>query len=185
MLALVVHSRLHPRPMPRRHPTSRHCPDPSSAQPDSPRNLCVLSVSALDCSPLGFPLNLQLSTFNRILFPFSPSASSVPSVVKTLSFLISPPATRHFSSAPAFPRPCFAASSKISYTLSFSVCSKSFVCHSYENCRGVYQQFPKWNQASDEDAARLSLFFCFQPSTFDRRSRPCRDFQLLSQRKLP
>src|SRR6266571_1075900 len=30
-------------------------------------------------------------------------------------------------------------------TLSFSVSCKSCVCHSYENCRGVYQQFPIWN----------------------------------------
>ena len=30
-------------------------------------------------------------------------------------------------------------------TLSFSVSRKSCVCHSYENCRGVYQQFPIWN----------------------------------------
>src|SRR3989442_532426 len=30
-------------------------------------------------------------------------------------------------------------------TLSFSVSCKSCVCHSYENGRGVYQQFPIWN----------------------------------------
>src|SRR6266566_5438652 len=30
-------------------------------------------------------------------------------------------------------------------TLSFSVSCNLFVCHSYENCRGVYQQFPIWN----------------------------------------
>jgi len=30
-------------------------------------------------------------------------------------------------------------------TLSFSVYSNSFGCHSYENCRGVYQLFPFWN----------------------------------------
>jgi hypothetical protein len=30
-------------------------------------------------------------------------------------------------------------------TLPSSVFCKSFVCRSYENCRGVYQQFPKWN----------------------------------------
>jgi hypothetical protein len=38
-------------------------------------------------------------------------------------------------------------------TLSFSVSPKSFVSHSYENCRGVYPLFPKWNRASDEDAS--------------------------------
>jgi hypothetical protein len=34
--------------------------------------------------------------------------------------------------------------SHLPYTLPSSVCRKSFVCHSYENCRGVYQQFPFW-----------------------------------------
>ena len=29
-------------------------------------------------------------------------------------------------------------------TLSFSVSRNSFICHSYENNRGVYQQFPFW-----------------------------------------
>jgi len=35
--------------------------------------------------------------------------------------------------------------SHLPYTLPSSVSSKSFACHSYENCRGVYQQFPFWN----------------------------------------
>ena len=30
-------------------------------------------------------------------------------------------------------------------TLPFSVSRNPFVCHSYENNRGVYQQFPNWN----------------------------------------
>jgi hypothetical protein len=30
-------------------------------------------------------------------------------------------------------------------TLPFSVCRNSFVCHSCENCRGVWVFFPKWN----------------------------------------
>src|SRR6266705_1885147 len=32
-------------------------------------------------------------------------------------------------------------------TLSFSVSYKSCVCHSYANRRGVYQQFPTWNES--------------------------------------
>jgi len=60
MLALVVNfhpelrrrARLHPRPMPRRHPTSRHCPDPFAPQPDPLRNLCVLCVL---CGESFFP----------------------------------------------------------------------------------------------------------------------------------
>ncbi len=31
------------------------------------------------------------------------------------------------------------------HTLPSSVSCKSFACHSYENCRGAYQQFPIWN----------------------------------------
>ncbi len=37
--------------------------------------------------------------------------------------------------------------SHLPYTLPSSVSRKPFVCHSYENCRGVYQQFPFWNYA--------------------------------------
>src|SRR6267154_5635067 len=37
------------------------------------------------------------------------------------------------------------SSSHLPYTLPSSVSRKSFNCHSYENCRGVYQQFPLWN----------------------------------------
>jgi len=32
---------------------------------------------------------------------------------------------------------------------------KSFVCHSYENNRGRYQLFPKWNQVKGPDLSRL------------------------------
>src|SRR6266704_1809794 len=32
-------------------------------------------------------------------------------------------------------------------TLSFSVSCKSCICHSYANRRGVYQQFPTWNES--------------------------------------
>jgi hypothetical protein len=35
------------------------------------------------------------------------------------------------------------------YTLPSSVSRKSFPCHSCENCRGVYQQFPFWNSRLD------------------------------------
>src|SRR5258708_20273293 len=32
------------------------------------------------------------------------------------------------------------------YALPSSVSRIPFVCHSYENCRGVYQQFPLWTR---------------------------------------
>src|SRR5258707_9717913 len=44
-------------------------------------------------------------------------------------------------------------------TLSFSVSRKSFACHSCENCRGVYQQFPFWNSPSPVITALLVLVF--------------------------
>jgi hypothetical protein len=47
-------------------------------------------------------------------------------------------------------------------TLSFSVSSNSFVCHSYENCRGVHQQFPFWNSP----LAHLPLFTGADPLFF-------------------
>src|SRR5690242_6589384 len=45
------------------------------------------------------------------------------------------------------------SASILPYVLPSYVCSKSFVCHSYENCRGVPQFFPFWNRASDQDAS--------------------------------
>src|SRR5690242_4577966 len=70
--------------------------------------------------------------------------------------------------------PCLRASVAIPifhlpYVLPSSVSRKSFACHSYENCRGVYQQFPIWNPSS----SRISSFdlrissFMFRPSTFN------------------
>ena len=50
------------------------------------------------------------------------------------------------------------------YTLPFSVCSKCFVCHSYENCRGVRSFFP----------FRLIPLSCFnfRISSFEFRASP-------------
>ena len=41
--------------------------------------------------------------------------------------------------------PAFPLVSHLPYLLPSSVSCKSFACHSYENCRGVCQQFPFWN----------------------------------------
>jgi hypothetical protein len=43
---------------------------------------------------------------------------------------------------------------------------KSFVCHSYENCRGVPKQFPFWFTPSREGNSPLSILLLplFQPS---------------------
>src|SRR5712664_2996138 len=43
----------------------------------------------------------------------------------------------------------------------------SFICHSYENNRGVYQLFPKWNAPAPSERNSLALpspsTFCLQP----------------------
>src|SRR6266852_1913248 len=43
----------------------------------------------------------------------------------------------------------------------------SFICHSYENNRGVYQLFPKWNTPPLAERGSLALLssFCILPST--------------------
>ena len=51
-------------------------------------------------------------------------------------------------------------------TLSFSVSCKSCVCHSYENCRGVYQQFPTWNESLAACNRIQVLYFHILPDSF-------------------
>ena len=53
------------------------------------------------------------------------------------------------------------------YLLPSSVTCKSFPCHSYENCRGVYQQFPFWNACAPSEAeGRSSLAAVLKPFLF-------------------
>ena|SRR2546425_11979047 len=47
------------------------------------------------------------------------------------------------------------ANSHSPYTLPSSVSCKSFACHSYENYRGVHQQFPFWLAPSSVEAFTL------------------------------
>ncbi len=57
-------------------------------------------------------------------------------------------------------------------TLSFSVSSKSFACHSYENCRVSHQQFPLWNSTRARPRTpfpmryHLSLFLSYSCTLF-------------------
>jgi len=51
-------------------------------------------------------------------------------------------------------------------TLSFSVSCKSCVCHSYANGRGVYQQFPTWNDLSVTHNRIQVLYFHILPDSF-------------------
>src|SRR2546425_1110494 len=57
-----------------------------------------------------------------------------------------PPATIFLSCSCTFAGVCtpLSSSSRVPYTLPSSVCPKSFVCHSYENCRGVGVFLPLW-----------------------------------------
>jgi len=48
--------------------------------------------------------------------------------------------------------------SHLPYLLPSSVSRNSFVCHSYENCRGVYQQFPFWFTPSEARSLRSACF---------------------------
>src|SRR5260370_30043537 len=61
--------------------------------------------------------------------------------------------------------PTFLVVSHLPYLLPSSVSRNPFVCHSYENCRGVYQQFPLRNKFSPNKPKRHSshsaLFKCF------------------------
>jgi hypothetical protein len=41
--------------------------------------------------------------------------------------------------------------SSFPYLLPSSVSRNPFPCHSYENCRGVYQQFPFWNVTANAE----------------------------------
>src|SRR6266851_6806397 len=56
------------------------------------------------------------------------------------------------------------------YTLPSSVSSKSFACHSYENCRGGYQQFPFWLDHSGREglAPFPKSFICNTYKTFSK-----------------
>ncbi len=49
--------------------------------------------------------------------------------------------------------------SKVPYIFPSSVCSKSFVCHSYENCRGVYAFFPIWNGSNQLPSSSFTPSF--------------------------
>src|SRR5690242_8008936 len=44
--------------------------------------------------------------------------------------------------------PSLCGNPHLPYVLPSSVSRKSFGCHSYENCRGVYQRFPKRNRCA-------------------------------------
>src|SRR3989441_8850626 len=61
-------------------------------------------------------------------------------------------------------------------TLSFSVSCKSCVCHSYANGRGVYQQFPTWNESLVTCNKIQVLYFQILPDSFALRKNSTRLF---------
>jgi hypothetical protein len=72
----------------------------------------------------------------------------------------------------SFP-PSFLHVSHLPYLLPSSVSRNPFVCHSYENGRGVYQQFPFWNDfTTGEPSLNVQTFkfvdvsACFRPISF-------------------
>jgi hypothetical protein len=58
------------------------------------------------------------------------------------------------------------------YTLPSSVSRNSFICHSYENCRGVYQQFPFWNPSQGMEVVPLLDLRTFRHSNVSPCFRP-------------
>ena len=73
-------------------------------------------------------------------------------------------------------------------TLPFSVWFKSFVSHSYENCRGVPTFFPFWNSANlrTHCVSVLSFFGCLcHRSPLTIRSSPRNSFLCHTSRTLP
>jgi hypothetical protein len=60
------------------------------------------------------------------------------------------------------------ASFHLPYLLPSSVSRNSFVWRSYENCRGVYQQFPFWNDftAGVQTFRPVGVSTCFRPISF-------------------
>ena len=56
-------------------------------------------------------------------------------------------------------------------TLSFSVSCKSCVCHSYANCRDVYQQFPFWHSPFAR-YSNLSLFTFLRTLLHSAKNQP-------------
>src|SRR5216683_176406 len=90
------------------------------------------------------PCSLNLTLQPAVLFPQRPVASLLPyfAFFKPFSFMYL-------------------------RTLPSSVSCKSFACHSYENCRGAYRQFPIWNAPRPSRGTRP----CRNPSIL--HFRPC------------
>src|SRR5712672_1048342 len=65
------------------------------------------------------------------------------------------PALRSLRLLSVSPCHCGYPVSHLPYTLPSSVSRNFIACHSYENCRGAYQQFPTWNYLDRPNGAIL------------------------------
>src|SRR5215472_12097124 len=66
---------------------------------------------------------------------------------------------------------------KVAYILPSSVCSKSLVSHSYENCRGVLSFFPFWNSSLATHHSTLSPLECGLTKTRSGNSFRMRSYE--------
>src|SRR5437899_454488 len=96
-----------------------------------PRTASLLFAPPLQTQRLGLRLFLSWVDFQPFIFNH---------------FHDAPPATIFLSCSCTFAGVCtpLSSSSRVPYTLPSSVYPKSFVCHSYENCRGVGVFLPLW-----------------------------------------
>jgi hypothetical protein len=76
---------------------------------------------------------------------------------RCISLYLPRPAASLFSSSNLQPRISNLCFFNRRRTRPFSVSSNSFVCRSYENCRGIPKQFPFWNRAPGGRRSLLSL----------------------------
>ena len=119
--------------------------------------LCELCVNNTPCLPLT-PL-FATDPRNPLL---SPIIATLPKTRPHKSFVCHTSKTPH----PGHPEPSSnfqhstfdfqRVASSLPYVLPSSVCSKSFVSHSYENCRGGGLFFPNWSTSSALQSANIT-----------------------------
>jgi len=87
---------------------------------------------------------VMIRRYTRRASPEHPSLRAAPAPTRSGCLCVGP--------SDSFP-PSFPHVSHLPYPLPSSVSRNPFVCHSYENCRGVYQQFPFRNDFTTGEAS--------------------------------
>src|SRR6266702_5895555 len=90
-----------------------------------------------------------------------PRHAVLPTLPLSLRPVLSPSLTPITRQTPRIPSFVF----KVLRTLSFSVSRKSCRCRSYENCRGVYQQFPFWNSILANQGIHSAIPYPLSPNS--------------------